>query len=270
MCPVPAPAPGVALTQPPPQHAPAPAAGDVPGAAAGAPAPELSIVIPAFNEQPRLGQTLLAIVAYLERRGLAAEVVVVDDGSTDATAAVAGSFADRGVRLLRLPENRGKGAALRLGVAASRGRRVLLTDADLSTPLDNLERLEPHLAGAAVVLGSRGVASSQVTRRQPRYRELMGKTFNLILRLCGLVEFRDTQCGFKLLDGEAARALFPELKVDRFAYDVELVLLARRRGYGIAEVGVTWEDSPSSRVDPLRDAPRMLWDVLRLRLTHRR
>jgi dolichyl-phosphate beta-glucosyltransferase len=235
----------------------------------GAEAPDLSVVIPAFNEAARLGPTLGEVTSYLEHRGLPFEVLVVDDGSTDGTAEVAASFADRRVRLVRLPANRGKGAALREGVHASRGRRVLLTDADLSTPIADLERLEPHLGPAAVVLGSRALPSSRITRRQPRYRELMGKTFNAVLRLLGLVEFRDTQCGFKLLEGGAARSLFAELTVERFAYDVELVLLARRRGLRLAEVGVSWEDSPSSRVDPLKDSARMLWDVLRLRLRRR-
>ncbi len=228
-----------------------------------------SVVVPAFNEAERLGPTLERILAYFERRAAPAEVVVVDDGSADATAEVASRFAPRGVRLVRLPANRGKGAALRAGVAACAGAAVLLTDADLSTPIEEIERLEAELAEAELVLGSRAVAGSRITRRQPWYRELMGRSFNRVIRLLGVTSLHDTQCGFKLLRGDVARRLFAELTVDRFAYDVELVWLARRRGFRVVEVGVAWHDSPASRVHPVRDAASMLVDVLRFRFRHR-
>ena len=230
---------------------------------------ELSVVLPAFNEAQRLGPSLERVLAYLEGRGVPFEVLVVDDGSADATAAVAERFVDRGVAVVRLAPNRGKGAALRAGVATSTGRRVLLCDADLSTPIEDVERLEAELARAPVVLGSRALEASRITRRQPLHRELMGKVFNRIVRLLGVTGIRDTQCGFKLLDGDVARALFAELTIDRFAYDVELVWLARQRGHRVVETGVTWHDSPASKVHPLRDASRMLWDVLRFRFAHR-
>lgn len=230
---------------------------------------DLSVVIPAYNEASRLGTSLERTVAYLEERGGDYEVLVVDDGSADATARVAEGWAERAVRVLRLPENRGKGAALRAGVTASRGDRVLLSDADLSTPIEDLPRLEERLGEADVVLGSRAVAESHLVHRQPLYRELMGKTFNLLVRLTAVGGLRDTQCGFKLLDGEVARSLFADMTVDRFAYDVELVWLARRRGHRVVEVGVTWADSPDSRVNPIPDSLRMLWDVVTLRWRHR-
>ncbi|HEV7517315.1 MAG TPA: dolichyl-phosphate beta-glucosyltransferase [Thermoanaerobaculia bacterium] len=230
---------------------------------------DLSIVIPAYNEAARLGPTLERILGYLAGQKIAAEILVVDDGSTDRTAAVAESFAGRGVVLYRQDRNRGKGAALRSGVVASRGATVLLVDADLSTPIEDLERLRPYLAGAELVLGSRSVPGANVTQHQPIYREIMGRTFNLLIRTVGVRGFRDTQCGFKLLDGEAARQLFADLSVDRFAYDVELVWLARRRGYRIAEVGVTWANSPYSSVDPLKDSARMIWDIVVMRFRHR-
>jgi dolichyl-phosphate beta-glucosyltransferase len=192
--------------------------------------------------------------------------VVVDDGSVDRTAAVAGGFSSPPVEVLRLERNRGKGAALRTGVLASRGDWVLLCDADLSTPIEDLELLESHIGEADLVLGSRAVADSDVTRRQPLYRELMGKTFNGILRLLGLVEHRDTQCGFKLIRGDLARQLFEDLSIERFAFDVELLCTARDRGYRVVEQGVRWEDSPNSRVHPVRDSLNMFLDVLRLRV----
>lgn len=227
---------------------------------------DLSVVIPAYNEERRLGESLERIIGYLEGRGGTFEVLVVDDGSRDRTAAVAAGLSHRHVELLALPENRGKGAALRQGVLASRGDWVLLCDADLSTPIEDLATLERRTHGAEVILGSRAVSDSQITQRQPIYRELMGKTFNRILRTLALVSQRDTQCGFKLLRGDVARQLFAELTIERFAFDVELVCLACDRGYRVIEQGVRWQDSPSSRVHPLRDSLNMLVDVLRLRL----
>jgi dolichyl-phosphate beta-glucosyltransferase len=178
---------------------------------------------------------------------------------------VAGRFAGQGVRVLRQEVNRGKGAVIKAGVLASRGREVLLVDADLSTPIEDLERLRPHLPEAPLVLGSRSVEGSDITTHQPFYREMMGRTFNLIIRILGVRGLRDTQCGFKLLDGDIARRLFAELQIERFAYDVELVWLARRHGYRVVEVGVRWADSSSSKVNPVSDSLRMFWDVLALR-----
>ena len=226
---------------------------------------QLSVVIPAFNEEDRLGDSLDLIVRFLEARGKSFEVVVVDDGSSDGTSSVAGGFRSPPVELHRLSRNRGKGAALRAGVLQTRGDWVLLCDADLSTPIEDLEKLEARADEADLILGSRAVADSNVTENQPLYRELMGKTFNTILRTLALVEQKDTQCGFKLLRGSAARELFEELSIERFAFDVELVCLAGDRGYRVVEQGVTWKDSPNSRVHPVRDSLNMFLDVLRLR-----
>jgi dolichyl-phosphate beta-glucosyltransferase len=231
--------------------------------------PALSVVIPAYNEEPRLASSLERALAWLEAEGRAFEILVADDGSTDATAAIAASFTDRSVRLLRLERNQGKGAAVRRGVLASRGARVLVSDADFSTPIEDLLRLEPHLAEAPVVLGSRAVPGAEVLIHQPFYRELMGKTFNKLLRLFGIWGVNDTQCGFKLLDGPTARDLFKRLVTPGFAFDVELVWLARRLGLTVREVGVTWRNSPDSRVRPLLDPPKMLLEIVRFRWHHR-
>jgi dolichyl-phosphate beta-glucosyltransferase len=231
--------------------------------------PDLSVIIPAFNEELRLGSTLERVAAYLEGRGIDYEILVADDGSLDGTVGVAEAFDGRAVRLVRLPENRGKGAALKLGVGESRGRRVLISDADLSTPIEDLERLEAHLERTAVVFGSRAVSGSEVTRHQPFYREFMGKTFNRLLLLFGIRGVRDTQCGFKLLEGEVARHLFQRLVTPGFAYDVELLWLARRFGHEVAEVGVSWHNSPSSRVHALFDPPKMLFEIARFLWLHR-
>jgi dolichyl-phosphate beta-glucosyltransferase len=230
---------------------------------------ELSVVVPAFNEASRLGDSLERLLPFLERRGKPFEVLVVDDGSADGTVQVAREYAHRGVWVLELARNRGKGAALRHGVVASSGDKVLLCDADLSTPIEELARLEPYLEAAHLVLGSRDLPESRVQLHQPWHRETMGKTFNFIIRALGMGNFRDTQCGFKLMRGVSARELFPLLTVERFAYDVELVYEAQRRGWKVVEVGVEWHDSPVSRVRPWRDAPQMLRDVVRVRFRRR-
>jgi dolichyl-phosphate beta-glucosyltransferase len=227
----------------------------------------LSVLIPAYNEEQRLAPTLQRIVSYFDGRGEEIELLVIDDGSRDATVAVAEQFGEP-VRVLRLERNRGKGAALRMGVLASTGDTLLLTDADLSTPIEEFALLEPHLARYEMVIGSRGLATSNITESQPFYRVFMGKTFNRIIRLLGVRGFRDTQCGFKLLRGEIGRELFSYTTIDRFAYDVELIWLARRFGYSVAEIGVTWAHTPESRVHPVRDSLRMLHDVVRFRWRH--
>ena len=231
--------------------------------------PALSLVIPAYDEERRLGPGLRRALDYLRERGEPFEVLVVDDGSRDRTREVAATFAGEGVTLLRHERNRGKGAAIRTGLAASRGARVLLTDADFSTPIEELAKLEPHLPRAPLVIGSRGVADSSVQKRQPIYRELMGKTFNRAVRLLGVRGLNDTQCGFKLLQGDAGRQLAQELKIEGFAYDVELIWLARRHGWNVAEVGVVWINSEDSRVSPIRSSLSMLRDLLRIRWIHR-
>jgi dolichyl-phosphate beta-glucosyltransferase len=231
--------------------------------------PELSLVIPAYNEERRLGPGLRRALDYLQGRGAPYEVLVVDDGSADGTAEIAAPFAAEGVRLLRHGRNRGKGAAIRTGLEASLGARILLSDADFSTPIEELGKLEPHLAAAALVIGSRGLADSAVQKRQPFYRELMGRTFNRIVRLLGIRGLRDTQCGFKLVEGETGRRIARELRIEGFAYDVELIWLVRRMGLQVAEVGVVWINSEDSRVSPIRSSLEMLRDLLRIRWMHR-
>jgi dolichyl-phosphate beta-glucosyltransferase len=226
---------------------------------------ELSVVIPAFDEALRLPPTLERVLAYLSARRICFEIVVVDDGSRDHTDLAAKSLGDPRVRVLRHTENRGKGAALRTGVLASRGRRVLISDADLSTPIEELEILERNLGDAPIAFGSRALAQSRIEVRQPFYRELMGKIFNRILWLLGLRGLWDTQCGFKLLDGELARRLFAELEIEGFAWDVELLWRARQSGFAVVEVPVRWSHEPFSRVALVGGSFAMLRDVIGLR-----
>jgi len=235
--------------------------------------PHVSIVIPAFNEEDRLAASLPPIEAYLTEKRLDAEILVVDDGSTDTTARMAAEFlrGKRG-RVISLPENAGKGAAVRRGVLEAEGRWVLITDADLSTPIEEHARLAEIARDEDldVVFGSRGLPESRVEIRQNPLRELMGRTFNVILRAVTGLPHRDTQCGFKLIDRPRTRPLFERMVVDHFAFDVELLFLCDRFGLRVKEVPVIWRNSERSTVNVLTAPPRMLLDVARVRWRFRR
>lgn len=232
--------------------------------------PETTIVIAAYNEQDRLPETLNKIQAYLLATDHHAEIVVVDDGSTDNTASVVQALTEniRGLRLISYPRNKGKGYALRKGVLSSLGRVVLVTDADLSTPIEELETLRPHLLfhGHHIAIGSRALALSEIVEAQPAWRRGMGRLFNQIVKVLVIEDFKDTQCGFKLFTGEVARNLFHKARIDRFAYDVEILVLARNHGYRVAEVPIKWKNSASSKVRPVVDSLQMLADLVKIRL----
>ena len=210
----------------------------------------LSVVIPAFNEERRLPATLAAILPYLRARGGTFEVVVVDDGSTDRTAAVAAE-AGAEVRVLKNPGNRGKGYSVRSGMLNARGEWRLMCDADLSTPIEELKTLKEALGqgdAAQIAIASRAVSGANVEKHQSLMRESSGRFFNLIVRLLHLPGIMDTQCGFKLFSAAAAEAAFRDSTLDGFAFDVEALVLARQAGFGIREVAVTWRNDEQSRV----------------------
>jgi dolichyl-phosphate beta-glucosyltransferase len=232
-------------------------------------APFLSVVIPAYNEERRLPATLARVRAYL--RGLAREheIVVVDDGSSDATAQVARQAGDD-VRVLRHEANRGKGYAVRRGMLAATGARRLITDADLSTPIEELARLETEIErGFDVAIGSRAVAGALIEVHQPAYREVMGRLFNRLVQALLLPGLNDTQCGFKLFTARAARAAFSVSSLDGFSFDVEALYAARHRGLRIAEVPVTWRNDPATRVG-LGGGAAAFADLVRICLRARR
>ncbi len=228
----------------------------------------LSIIIPAYNEETRIARSLEKIYLYLERQTYTHELIVVDDGSTDFTPQVVKNILKRieyGT-LLENGVNRGKGYSVRQGVLHSRGEYLLFSDADFSTPIEEVEKLLPHSEqNYDIVIGSRGLNESDIKIHQPWYREHMGKFFNRIIRMLMLTEFSDTQCGFKLFRGEVARELFAQQKIDHFSFDVEVLFLATRHGYKVKEVPIQWFNEPNSRVSAIYDSSKMFKDVLKIR-----
>ena len=232
------------------------------------PEPFLSIIIPACNEESRLPQTLESIRAYAAARRFTVEVLVVDDGSRDGTAAAAEQAALKwpAVRLLRNPGNRGKGFSVRHGMLDAAGRVALFTDADLSAPIEEADLLLQALeSGHDVAIGSRGLRPELIAVHQSWVRETAGKTFNLLVRAIIGLPFRDTQCGFKAFRREGARAVFSRQQIDGFGFDVEALYLAQKLGYRIAEVPVRWSHVEGTKVSMFGDSARMFADLLRIR-----
>jgi len=230
----------------------------------------ISIVIAAYNEEQRIGKSLLKIKDYLDAQNIAYEIIVVDDGSTDNTRQVVIGYKKEiaNLKIVSYPTNKGKGYALRQGVFASIGEAVLLTDADLSTPIEELSHMLPLISSSEydVVIGSRALKPSTIIKKQPWWRQGMGKIFNKIVRFLVLDGFHDTQCGFKVFSGEVARSLFKDARIDRFAYDVEILAMAKKKGFNIIEVPVKWINSPASKVHPIFDSLQMFFDLVKIRL----
>jgi dolichyl-phosphate beta-glucosyltransferase len=233
----------------------------------------LAIVIPAFNEECRLAFTLRRLQEYLVNQRYDYEVILVDDGSSDNTVGIARDsllFKQGKLKVIENHANRGKGFSVRRGILASSAEYILFSDADLSAPIEEFEKL--YLAiqfGSDIAIGSRSIKGAEIRRHQPFYRELMGKLFNKLVRIFVLKGLVDTQCGFKLFRGEVVRRLVGLLVIDGFAFDVEVLYLARRLGYRIKEVGVVWVNSASSKVNAVRDSLKMLWELLTIRKLHR-
>ena len=230
--------------------------------------PFLSVIVPAYNEAGSIGRTLGAIRTYLERQGYPFEIIVSADG-TDGTREAAAEVAagDARVRVIGTPERGGKGKGVRNGVLMARGKYIGFVDADYKTPIEEVEKLLPHLQhGAAVVIGSRGMSDSKIERAQPLYRRLGSKAFAMIMRrLVGLYDVVDTQCGFKFFQQNVARALFTRQRIDGYMFDVEILRLAKVMGYQITEVGVRWQDDGDSRYNPVTGTIRNARELLRIR-----
>jgi len=233
--------------------------------------PFLSIVVPAYNEEGRLPQTLPLIVDFLQAQTYPSEVIVVDDGSVDSTASVAERMAVEAplVRLIR-NEHRGKGYAVKTGVMAASGDYIFLCDADLSMPIEEVTNfLPPRLGDYDVAIGSREVEGAQ-RYDEPGLRHLMGRVYNSLVRLLAVRGFQDTQAGFKCFAREAAHELFPYQTMDGFGFDVEILFIAQKRGYRIVEVPINWYYMSNSRVSPVSDSLRMFREIVEVRLNNLR
>lgn len=229
--------------------------------------PELSIVIPSYNEELRLPVTLERIAGYLQSLGGETEILVVDDGSKDRTAEAAESFRKilPNLRVISNGVNRGKGFSVRHGMLEARGRAVLFTDADLSAPIEEAPKLLEALKTYDVAIGSRALDRSLITVHESRFREFAGIVFNNIVRLVLRLPFVDTQCGFKAFRRERCQIIFKQQRIERFGFDPELLYLARHHGLRTVELPVRWGHSPATKVNMLRDSIQMFFDIFTIR-----
>jgi glycosyltransferase involved in cell wall biosynthesis len=227
-----------------------------------------SIVIPAYNESARLRATIEKILAHMQAHEWDAEVLVVNDGSSDDTVAIVQRFAgeNRAVRLLHNPGNRGKGYSVRNGMLHANGEIILFSDADLSSPIEEADKLFSAIAaGSDVAMGSRWLRAELQTQRQPLYRQFYGRVFNLALRLILGLHYRDTQCGFKAFTRRSAHMIFPLQHIERWGFDPEILYLAQKFGLKVEEVPVKWAHREGTRLNPLRDGIRMFGEMLKIR-----
>lgn len=235
-----------------------------------APAPYLSIVIPAYNEEQRIGRTLTATFDFLDAQNYPGEVIVVDDGSRDRTVEVVSEFEPRAngrLRLLRNPGNRGKGYSVRHGMLSARGRIVLFFDADLATPLSEVEKVIGPIAEKRydVVFGSRALDRELISERQSFLRELRGRLGNLIMRLLVGLNFMDTQCGFKAFRHEAVQSVFPLQQIEGFGFDPEILFIAQKQGWRLLETPVRWSHVEGSKVTLFGTTVKVLLEVMKIR-----
>lgn len=228
----------------------------------------LSLIVPVYNEEQRVHTAFPHVVKFLDNSFDQWEIIYVDDGSIDGTYVALLSIQREfpSVRIIRNSSNSGKGHAVRNGFLASKGELLLFSDADFSTPIEESKKLLESISeGYDIAIGSRGLPKSNVEVRQALGRETMGKVFNLVIRTLLPIEFHDTQCGFKMLSRQAVTAVLPSMQVNRFAFDVEMLIIAQLHGLRIAEVPVTWKNVLESKVHPLRDSFQMLRDVFAIR-----
>jgi dolichyl-phosphate beta-glucosyltransferase len=229
---------------------------------------EISIVIPAYNEEKRIGKTLKKVYEYFKEKKIEFEIIVVDDGSNDKTVEIVEkfSFDKKEIRILKHEKNMGKGAAVKTGILNAKGELILFTDADLSTPIEEFKKLKKEIEnGYDIAIGSRGLKDSKIVIPQPFYRRIIGKIFPFLVRLIVINDFKDTQCGFKLFKKEAGKKIFSQLKTDGFAFDVEVLARGKKENFKIAEVPVVWINSPYSSVKIFKDSFKMFISLLKIR-----
>lgn len=230
--------------------------------------PAYSIVIPAFNESQRIASSLDQILYFLARQNWDAEVIVVNDGSRDDTAEIVRLYSAKNaiVRLIENPGNRGKGYSVRNGVMHAGGELILFADADLSSPIQEASKLFAALRnGADVAIGSRWLNPELMTERQPIFRQIAGRVFNMLNRVILGLAFKDTQCGMKAFTGTAAHQIFPRQHIERWGFDPEILFIARKLGYRTVEIGVEWAHDNRSKINPVVDGMKMFLEMLRIR-----
>lgn len=235
--------------------------------------PHLAVVVPAYNEEPRILPTLQRIHHYFSSQPYTWSVTVVSDGSRDRTDDIVREFASTHpeFKLLSYSPNRGKGHAVRIGMLAAEGELILFTDADLAAPIEEVEKLLPRMApDVAVAIGSRPLKESDLVVHQPFYREMLGRAANMAIQLLGVKGIHDTQCGFKLFTAEAAKDIFSRCKFSGFSFDFESLMIARDLGMKIEEVPIRWAHQEGSKVVLWRDVPKSFMDLLKLRLMGKR
>jgi len=230
---------------------------------------ELSIIIPAYNEEARIGKSLHTIIDYLAPKNINYEIVVVDDGSSDSTYEEAQSISKE-IKVHKLSQNSGKGAAVRKGMLIASGEIKLFSDADLSTPIYEAEKIIKALKnGADIAIGSRAVDYSTIKKHQPFYREFMGKTFNKIVQAMVIKGIHDTQCGFKGFKKSVADKIFNLTLIDGFSFDVEVLYLANIFDYKVEEISVEWYNDERSKVNPIVDSTKMLFEIMKIKKLHK-
>jgi len=229
---------------------------------------EISIVIPAYNEEKRIGKTLERVYEYFKKKKTEFEIIVVDDGSNDRTVEIVEKFSSdkKEIRILKHEKNMGKGKAVKTGILDAKGNLILFTDADLSTPIEEFEKLKKAIEnGYDIAIGSRGLKDSKIVIPQPFYRRIIGRIFPLLVKLIVIKDFKDTQCGFKLFKKEVAKKIFSQLKTEGFAFDVEVLARGKKENFKIAEVGVLWYNSPESKVSILKSPFKMFLELNRIK-----
>lgn len=228
---------------------------------------DLSVIIPAYNEELRIAETIEKIIEFLSKNIKKFEIIVVDDGSFDHTVSVVENLTKKyfNLKLIKNEVNKGKGFSIKHGVSVSKGKYCLFTDADSSSPIENINAFLPYISEDTIIIGSRGLSQSKIEIHQPIFREYMGKCFNLLVRIFIFGGIRDTQCGFKMFSRNIANKVFPLLTVDGFAFDVELLFLGRKLGFKIVELPIIWRNDIRSTVRPFKDSARMFMEILKIR-----